>query len=192
MQLLGGNICNLFRVCDLHVVWQKIKIITARWLQGAPAVGKTALVRYLATVKGAKCKLLSISENTSLQDLFGSHLPDGNGRFRYQEGMVLSAIKSDVPCWLLLDELNLAPAEVLAALVPLLEGSETISVPGQLGAADTRVSPHLRVFATQNPSNGVHAGRNRLPPSLLRRFVRIGVPEYEEEEVSDIVLNEIA
>lgn len=87
-------------------------------------------MRYLANLHDTECKQLSISENTSLQDLFGSHLPEGNGRFRYQEGIVLAAIKSEQPCWLLLDELNLAPSEVLAALVPLLEGSGTISVPG--------------------------------------------------------------
>ena len=69
-------------------------------------------------------------------------------------------------CWLLLDELNLASAEVLAALAPLLEGAATISLPGKIGASDIHVSRDLNIIATQNPSSGLHAGRKQLPPSL--------------------------
>ena len=96
---------------------------------------------------------------------------------------MLEAIKCTGPCWLLLDELNLAPAEVLAALVPLIDGSQSLSVPGVIGAPAVQINPQLQIIATQNPANWQHGGRKPLPPSLLRRFLCVSVPEYEEQEV---------
>lgn len=46
---------------------------------------------------------------------------------------MLEAMKSSEECWLLLDELNLAPPEVLTALVPLINGQSRLSVPGRVG-----------------------------------------------------------
>jgi midasin len=68
--------------------------------------------------------------------------------------------------WVLLDELNLAPADVLESLNRLLDDNRELFI------ADTqttvRAHPRFRLFATQNPA-GAYAGRH----VLSRAFVYV-------------------
>lgn len=88
--------------------------------------------------------------------------------------------------WLLLDEFNLAPPDVLATLVPLLEGSKTIRHPGW--DTTVSVSPSFKIIATQNPPSFSNTGRKRLPPSIQRRVKLVHVPEYTQPEVESILI----
>lgn len=91
-------------------------------LEGAPGVGKTAAVLEVARLLGYGCERINLSANTSLEQLLGSFIPrlvDGQRVFAWQDGVMVRAIRSRK--WLLLDEINLAPPEVLAAVAPLLD-----------------------------------------------------------------------
>lgn len=85
--------------------------------------------------------------------------------------------------WFLCDELNLAPAAVVGQLVPVLDRSSSVAVPGK----DESISIHSRFqfFATQNPPS--YQGRSRLPSSLMDRFVVVNVPDYQQGEVQKII-----
>lgn len=48
------------------------------------------------------------------QEYLGSYVTDASGRLAFREGALLTALRSGQ--WLVLDELNLAPSEVLEAL----------------------------------------------------------------------------
>ncbi len=65
----------------------------------------------------------------------------------YQEGLLLRALRTGQ--WVVLDELNLAPTDVLEALNRLLDDNHELFVP-EINAV---VTPHPRfmLFATQNP-----------------------------------------
>jgi midasin len=70
--------------------------------------------------------------------------------------------------WVILDELNLAPVEVLEALNRLLDDNRELYI-GELNTT-FRAHPRFRLFATQNPV-GTYAGRKRLSRAFLNRFV---------------------
>ncbi len=53
-------------------------------------------------------------EQTDLQEYLGSYVADEAGRLVFREGALVTAVRAGH--WVILDELNLAPSEVLEAL----------------------------------------------------------------------------
>lgn len=91
-------------------------------LEGPPGIGKTAVVQQVAAVLGFSCERINFSANTTLDQLLGSFVPqmiDGQRVFAWQDGVLVRAVRQGK--WLLLDEINLAPPEVLAAIAPLFD-----------------------------------------------------------------------
>ncbi len=60
------------------------------------------------------CKSCTEDLNIVSQEYLGSYVTDASGRLVFQEGALLTALRHGQ--WLVLDELNLAPSEVLEAL----------------------------------------------------------------------------
>jgi midasin len=86
--------------------------------------------------------------------------------------------------WVILDELNLAPSEVLEALNRLLDDNRELYLP----EIDETVKPHphFRLFATQNPS-GAYGGRKPLSRAFRNRFVEIHMGDIPSEEMKTIL-----
>lgn len=83
-------------------------------LQGPTSSGKTSLVAYLAAQTGHHFVRINNHEQTDLQEYLGSYISDEQGRLVFQEGLLVQAVRKGH--WIVLDELNLAPTEVLEAL----------------------------------------------------------------------------
>jgi hypothetical protein len=83
-------------------------------LQGPTSSGKTTLVSYLAAKTGHRCIRINNHEGTDLQEYLGSYVSDEQGRLVFREGVLVTALREGH--WVVLDELNLAPSEVLEAL----------------------------------------------------------------------------
>lgn len=85
----------------------------------------------------------------------------------------------------MLDELNLAPTEVLEALNRLLDDNRELYVP-ELGVA---IQPHPRfmLFATQNPPGGAYAGRKALSRAFRSRFLELHVDDIPDGELAEIL-----
>ena len=66
-------------------------------------------------------------EHTDLQEYMGSYVSDSEGRLTFQEGALVEAVRKGY--WLVLDELNLAPSEVLEALNRLLDDNRELFIP---------------------------------------------------------------
>jgi midasin len=60
------------------------------------------------------CKSCTEASDATPQEYLGSYVTDASGRLVFQEGALLTALRRGQ--WLVLDELNLAPSEVLEAL----------------------------------------------------------------------------
>eukprot|EP00882_Tetradesmus_deserticola_P023628 GHRQ01025724.1.p1 GENE.GHRQ01025724.1~~GHRQ01025724.1.p1 ORF type:complete len:228 (+),score=124.71 GHRQ01025724.1:779-1462(+) len=91
-------------------------------LEGPPGIGKTAVVQQVAALLGFSCERINFSANTTLEQLLGSFIPQvvaGQRVFAWQDGVLVRAVLQGK--WLLLDEINLAPPEVLAAVAPLFD-----------------------------------------------------------------------
>ena len=87
------------------------------------------------------------------QEYLGSYVTDAAGKLAFQEGALVRAARAGD--WLILDELNLAPTDVLEALNRLLDDNRELFVP----ELNETVVPHPRfmLFGTQNPP-GIYAG----------------------------------
>ena len=83
-------------------------------MQGPTSSGKTSLVAYLAAQTGHHLVRINNHEQTELQEYLGSYVTNEQGKLQFQEGALVTALRRGH--WLLLDELNLAPSQVLEAL----------------------------------------------------------------------------
>ena len=86
--------------------------------------------------------------------------------------------------WIVLDELNLAPSDVLEALNRLLDDNRELLVPET--SEVVRPHPHFMLFATQNPP-GSYGGRKVLSRAFRNRFLEMQMDEIPEAELTQIL-----
>ena len=90
-----------------------------------------------------------------------------------------------------LEALNLAPPDVLEALNRLLDDNRELRIP-ETGEV-VKPAPGFALFATQNPagvcaaSDATHGGRKPLSRAFRDRFVEIHVDELSGGELADVV-----
>ena len=151
-------------------------------LQGPTSSGKTSMIEYLARISGNKFVRINNHEHTDLQEYFGSYVSGVDGRIQYQEGILVQALKEGH--WIVLDELNLAPSDVLEALNRLLDDNKELLVP----ETQQVVKPHesFMLFATQNPP-GVYGGRKVLSRAFRNRFLQLHFDDIPEDELETIL-----
>lgn len=172
---------------NLYRVLRALQLSKPVLIEGPPGAGKTSLVEALAAASGHQLVRINLSEQSDVSDLFGSDLPlpgdsSTQGSFQWCDGVLLSAIKAG--CWVLLDELNLAPQSVLEGLNSCLDHRSAVFIPeiGQTFACPAS----FRIFAAQNPiSQG--GGRKGLPKSFLNRFTKVYVEELTSGDFTSIV-----
>lgn len=151
-------------------------------LQGPTSSGKTSLVQYLAAITGRKFVRINNHEHTDLQEYLGSYITDDNGKLVFREGVLVEAVRKGY--WIVLDELNLAPSDVLEALNRLLDDNRELILPEY--SEPVEVHKDFMLFATQNPPT-VYGGRKMLSRAFRNRFVEIHVDEIPEDELSTIL-----
>lgn len=55
-------------------------------IQGETSVGKTSLIRWLATATGNQCVRINNHEHTDIQEYIGCYSSDDRGKLVFQEG----------------------------------------------------------------------------------------------------------
>ena len=151
-------------------------------LQGPTSSGKTSMVEYLARLSGHKFVRINNHEHTDLQEYLGSYASDEEGRLRYQEGVLVRALREGH--WVVLDELNLAPTDVLEALNRLLDDNRELFLPETQEIV--RPHPSFMLFATQNPA-GLYGGRKHLSRAFRNRFLELHFDDIPEDELEFIL-----
>ncbi|KAM9782721.1 LOW QUALITY PROTEIN: midasin [Neosynchiropus ocellatus] len=151
-------------------------------IQGETSVGKTSLVRWLAAATGNQCVRINNHEHTDIQEYIGCYSSDERGKLVFKEGVLIDAMRKGY--WIILDELNLAPTDVLEALNRLLDDNRELFV------AETQeviqAHPRFMLFATQNPP-GLYGGRKVLSRAFRNRFVELHFDELPSEELETIL-----
>ncbi|KAL4649045.1 midasin isoform X1 [Arapaima gigas] len=151
-------------------------------VQGETSVGKTSLIRWLAAATGNQCVRINNHEHTDIQEYIGCYSSDSRGKLVFREGVLIDAMRKGY--WIILDELNLAPTDVLEALNRLLDDNRELFV------AETQevVKAHSRfmLFATQNPP-GLYGGRKVLSRAFRNRFVELHFDELPSKELETIL-----
>ncbi|AOA61441.1 Dynein-related AAA-type ATPase [Komagataella phaffii CBS 7435] len=153
-------------------------------IQGPTSSGKTSMIKYLANITGHKFVRINNHEHTDLQEYLGSYVSDDNGKLAFKEGVLVEALRKGY--WIVLDELNLAPTDVLEALNRLLDDNRELFIP----ETQEFVTPHpdFMLFATQNPP-GIYGGRKVLSRAFRNRFLELHYDDIPQDEL-EIILKE--
>nr|CCC89279.1 unnamed protein product [Trypanosoma congolense IL3000] len=151
-------------------------------LEGPTSSGKSSMVRYLAELTGHKFIRINNHESTEIQEYIGHYVSDEYGKLRFVDGILVDAVRNGY--WVMLDELNLAPTDVLEALNRLLDDNHELFVPDTQETIKSH--PQLRVFATQNPA-GIYGGRKPLSRAFRNRFLEITVDDIPNSELCTIL-----
>ncbi|WBW75147.1 midasin, Mdn1 [Schizosaccharomyces osmophilus] len=168
------NLLNITRACSTRM----FPIL----IQGPTSSGKTSMIEYIAGKTGHKFVRINNHEHTDLQEYLGSYVTDDKGSLVFREGILVEALRNGY--WIVLDELNLAPTDVLEALNRLLDDNRELFIP----ETESLVKPHpdFMLFATQNPP-GVYAGRKHLSRAFRNRFLEIHFDDIPENELETIL-----
>lgn len=157
------------QVVDLALV----TIITGQHalIEGVPGVGKTLLVRTLASVLGSSFARIQFTPDLMPADITGTHI------YR-METNEFSLVKGPVfTSFLLADEINRAPAKTQAALLQAMQ-ERVVSIDRK----NYRLPETFSVFATQNPIE--FEGTYPLPEAQKDRFmlkIVMAEPSRDEE-----------
>jgi len=139
-------------------------------LIGPTATGKSAPIKYIAAVTNNRHMAISMNPDLTNYEAIGGYKPNTKkGKDQpsvvWEDGFIVKAMEEGY--WLTLEELNLAPTEVLELLnFYLVHGYLKIIREGE----EVTIKPHknFRLFATMNPEH--YSSRNRLSKALMGRF----------------------
>lgn len=151
-------------------------------LQGPTSAGKTSLIEYVARRSGNTCLRVNNHEHTDLQEYIGTYTTDGEGKLVFQEGVLVQAMKHGY--WIILDELNLAPSDILEALNRVLDDNRELFIPETQTLI--KAHPNFMLFATQNPP-GLYGGRKTLSRAFKNRFIELHFNEIPQNELEIIL-----
>ena len=140
-------------------------------LEGVPGVAKTITAKLLSKTLDLGFSRIQFTPDLMPSDILGTSVFDlSKSAFEFKKGPVFSN-------FILIDEINRAPAKTQAALFEVMEERQ-ITIDGKTYVLDT---PFL-VIATQNPIE--QEGTYRLPEAQLDRFlfkINIDYPNLDEE-----------
>uniref|UniRef100_A0A3Q2I9Y3 Midasin n=1 Tax=Equus caballus TaxID=9796 RepID=A0A3Q2I9Y3_HORSE len=151
-------------------------------IQGETSVGKTSLIRWLAAATGNDCVRINNHEHTDIQEYIGCYTSDSSGKLVFKEGVLIDAMRRGY--WIILDELNLAPTDVLEALNRLLDDNRELLITETQEVV--KAHPRFMLFATQNPP-GLYGGRKMLSRAFRNRFVELHFDELPSSELETIL-----
>lgn len=147
-------------------------------LEGVPGLGKTLLIRTLATALDLDFNRIQFTPDLMPADILGTNLvletPEGKRVFEFQKGPIFTQI-----C--LADEINRATPKTQSAMLETMqEGTVTV------GGVRYELEKPFFVMATQNPIE--QEGTYPLPEAQLDRFLfKLVVGYSSREELSTIV-----
>ena len=161
-------------------------ILTGRYpvlIQGPTSSGKTSAIEFLARSTGHRFVRINNHEHTDIQEYLGTYVTDpASGNLVFQEGLLVTAVRKGH--WIVLDELNLAPTDVLEALNRLLDDNRELVIPETQELI--RPHPNFMLFATQNPP-GLYAGRKVLSRAFRNRFLEVHFDDVPKDELETIL-----
>ena len=140
-------------------------------IEDVPGVGKTMLVRSVATSTGCDYRRMQFTPDLLPSDVTGASVfNQKTGNFEFRPGPIMAQI-------VLADEINRATPKTQSALLEAM-GEQQVTVEGT-----TRPLPSpFMVLATQNPIE--YEGTFPLPEAQLDRFfmrISLGYPDSEQE-----------
>eukprot|EP00371_Babesia_bovis_P002713 XP_001611360.1 ATPase associated with various cellular activities (AAA) family protein [Babesia bovis T2Bo] len=170
---------NLKRLCRI-LSGLRVPVL----LEGPTAAGKTSLVQYLCAITGHRCVRINNHEHTDISEYLGQFVFDvASSKLRFNYGPIVTAMKQGD--WVILDELNLAPSQVLEAINRILDDNREIYIP-ETGET-IKSHPEFMIFATQNPANSIYGGRKQLSKAFCNRFVQLYIDCLDSVDLQQVL-----
>src|SRR5215470_1542231 len=152
-------------------------------IEGVPGVGKTLLVKALASAVAGEFQRIQFTPDLMPADITGTSVFDlRTQEFRLVRGPIFTN-------FLLADEINRAPAKTQSALLEAMQERQVT-----IDRGTCALPPVFVVFATQNPIE--HQGTYPLPEAQKDRFlvkIHMDYPAAEDEnELARLVAGGVA
>lgn len=165
-------------------------------LEGDTGIGKSATIQAAAAQSNAELVRFNMSSHITVDDLFGRVALKTKDEV---EGFIFVpqpfTIAFETGSWLLLDELNLAPDNVLQSIEAAIDSGQLHLIDSSSSTNHNRVismHPSFRLFAAQNPAvNEFRGKRETLSSSLLDRFQPLQLSPLPPSECAEIVAHQL-
>lgn len=132
-------------------------------VEGPPGSGKSSVLQHIASACGFGGDIVELHLDEALDSkaLLGSYVcADRPGEFVWQPGVITEAVLAGR--WVVIEDVDRAPFEVLAALIPLMQ-TRTLLLPGR--PAPISAHPDFLLLATRTTGAAVVAA-DPAPPGL--------------------------
>lgn len=137
-------------------------------LVGHAGVGKNQCIGEVANARSQPLIKINCSGDMRASSLLGRIAPTLDGKFEWQDGLLIEALKYGY--WLDLDEINSLDADILFAIHGLCDdGFITVANNSSI----VKAHHNFRIFATMNPTS--YYGVKTLNQALIDRFAVIEV-----------------
>ncbi len=126
--------------------------------------GTSFAINIMANKASAPLLGVQVTEGTTIDDLVGSYVLDGEGGFKFIEGPLLKAYSSGF--WVKIDGVNLGNAGVLSVINQFGDGTSRLT----FGGKTYHLNPNFVMFLTMNPG---YEGTTVLNDALKNRFCKV-------------------
>ncbi|GIZ03538.1 midasin [Caerostris extrusa] len=137
-----------------------------------------SLIQYLAKATGNVCVRVN-NQNILIFKNMLVHITDEKGNLFFKEGILVEAMRNGY--WVILDELNLAPTEVMEALNRVLDDNRELFIAETQEVVQAKNG--FMLFATQNPA-GSYGGRK---VTFRNRFIELHFVDIPDPELKEIL-----
>jgi len=157
-------------------------------LVGKTGTGKTHAARRLAYELQMPYMRVNANGAITPEDLIGQYIPDGNGHFKWKDGVLTKFVRYGGI--FILDEINAAPAEILFVLHSLLDDERRIVLTQKDGEV-VKANDKFMFIATMNPAEeAIYEGTKELNAALKDRFGVVLYYDYDEAIERKIIKSE--
>jgi midasin len=150
-------------------------------LEGSAGVGKTSLIEEAGKMVGAPELLkIHLGDQTDGKLLLGTYMTTSTpGQFKWQPGVLTTAVTEGR--WILFEDIDMAPVDVIAVLLPLLE-TGWLHIPSR--GERHRAKEGFHIFATRKLNKSSRSGKAIVGENL---WIKLLVPEIDHNDISTIL-----